>query len=201
MSPGQKGYQTGSLPPYYITTTLTTSYYAEAPKYYSTKASEYDAITCASPSYFTDAPNYYSASCYTTKTTEYYMTTYAALPYYTEAPATTPRLQLLHRGSSYYTEAPATTPRLQLISRPKRVTAQRPPERPITTLPRSTQAQLRRSSFTQSRLTTYKLLLPATLNRNATLILQFTTPQPGFVFRFVGYILIVGSHRYLIVDV
>ncbi len=94
-------------------------------------------ITYASPSYYTDAPNYYSASSYTTKTAEYYTTTYAALSYYTEAPqvlhrgspSTTPRLQLLHRGSSYYTEAPATTPRLQLLSRPKR--ANTTPKRPV----------------------------------------------------------------------
>jgi hypothetical protein len=81
-------------------------YYADAPKYYTTKASEYATITYASPSYYTDAPNYYFASSYTTNTAEYYTTTYAALSDYTEAP------QLLHRGSSYYTEAPATQPRL-----------------------------------------------------------------------------------------
>jgi hypothetical protein len=95
MSPGYGGYQTATPPPNYTTTTLTTSYYTEAPKYYTTKAPEYDAITYASPSYYTDAPNYYSASSYTTKAAEYYTTTYAA-------PATTPRLQLLHRGSSLF---------------------------------------------------------------------------------------------------
>jgi hypothetical protein len=107
MSPGYGGYQTAT-PPNYTTTTLTTSYYTEAPKYYTTKPPEYDTITYASPSYNTDAPNYYSASSYTTKAAE--RTTYAALFYYTETPK-------YYCVPSYHTEAPATTSRPQLPHR------------------------------------------------------------------------------------
>jgi hypothetical protein len=46
------------------------------------------------------------------------------------------------------------------------------------TLPQATQLQLRRPSITQPRLTTHRLLLRTTLNRNTTPRLQFTTPQP-----------------------
>jgi hypothetical protein len=50
MSLGYSGYQTAMPLPYY-TTTLTTVFYTEALKYYTTKPSEYDTITYASPSY------------------------------------------------------------------------------------------------------------------------------------------------------
>jgi hypothetical protein len=90
--------------------------------------------------------------------------------YHTETPATTPRLQLPHRGPSYHTEAPAnfSTQTVEYYTEvPKYYSAT------IYTAP-----QLRRSSITHPRLTTQKLLLPTTLNRNPTLMLQFTTPKP-----------------------
>jgi hypothetical protein len=82
---------------------------------------------------------------------------------------------LLHQGLST-TLFPATTPRLQLITPPKR--SNTTPKCQTTSLPRSIQPQLRRPNITQSRLTTQKLLLRTKLNRNTTLMLQFTTPQP-----------------------
>jgi hypothetical protein len=148
MSPGYGGYQTATPPPYYPKATYaTTSYCTGVYKYYTTKAPEFYTTTYSAPSYYT-------------KATEQ---DYACCPI------------LLHRGSQVLlcsqllivptflntTPFPAATPRFPLIT---------PPKRPSTSLPQSTQPQLRRPSITLSRLATQKLLFRATLNRNTTLM-------------------------------
>jgi hypothetical protein len=50
-------------------------------------------------------------------------------------------------------------------------------KRQSTTLPQSTQPQLRWPSITQSRLATPKLIFRAASNRDTTLMLQSTTPR------------------------
>jgi hypothetical protein len=90
---------------------------------------------------------------------------------------TTPRLPSITLFSATYCtyfpkyySVPGATPRLPLIT---------PPKRQSTSLPWSTQPQLRRPSITQFRLTAQKLPFRATLNRkNTTLMLQSTTPRP-----------------------
>jgi hypothetical protein len=101
MSLGYGGYQS--------TTYDAPAYFSEAPKYYTTKASENYTTTYAAPAYYTEASKYYSAPSYyteaptyytttaaeyyteptkyyTTKVPEYYTTTYAAPTYFTDAP-------------------------------------------------------------------------------------------------------------------
>jgi hypothetical protein len=73
-------------------------------------------------------------------------------------PASTPRLPLI------------TPPSLPLIT-PPRLPLITPPRLPLITPPK-------RQSTTLPRRTTQKLLFRATLNRNTTLMLQFTTPRP-----------------------
>jgi hypothetical protein len=133
MSPGYGGYQTATPPPYYPKATYaTTSYCTEISKYYTTKTPEFYTTTYAAPSHSTDALKYYSApSYYTTKATEH---DYACCPI------------LLHRGLSitlfsatYCTDFPIFC--CQLLHRGSR--------RSSTTLPRSTQPQLRRPRMTQ----------------------------------------------------
>jgi hypothetical protein len=161
--------------PYYTkATNATTSYCTEVYKYNTTKAPE--STTHAAPIHYSDALKYYSApSYYTTKGTEQDC---ACCPI------------LLHQGSqvllcSQLLIAPiflnttlfsSATPRLMLITPPNR--SNTTPKRQSTSLPRSTQPQLRRPRMTQSRLTTQKLPFRATLNRNTTLMLQSTTPRP-----------------------
>ncbi len=126
----------------------TTSPCTEVYKYYTTKAPEFYTTTYADPSHYTDALKYYSAlSYYTTKATEQ---DYACCPI------------LLHRCSQVLfcsqlliapiflnsTLFPAAKPRLPLITPPK--WSNTTPKRQSTSLPRSTQPQLRRPSFTQS---------------------------------------------------
>jgi hypothetical protein len=90
---------------------------------------------------------------------------------------TTPRLPSITLSSATYCtyfpkyySVPGATPRLPLIT---------PPKRQSTSLPWSTQPQLRRLSIKQSRVATQKLPFRATLNRkNTTLMLQSTTPRP-----------------------
>ncbi|EFX88274.1 LOW QUALITY PROTEIN: hypothetical protein DAPPUDRAFT_234799 [Daphnia pulex] len=75
MSPGYGGYQSTTPPSYYATTTYdTTSYYTEAPKYYTTKEPDYYTTTNAAPAYYTEAPKYYSAPSYYTEVPAYYTT-------------------------------------------------------------------------------------------------------------------------------
>ncbi|EFX88260.1 LOW QUALITY PROTEIN: hypothetical protein DAPPUDRAFT_234827 [Daphnia pulex] len=77
------GYQITTPPSYYATTTYdTTSYYTEAPKYYTTKEPEYYTTTNAAPAYYTEAPKYYSAPSYYTEVPAYYTT--KTVEYYTE---------------------------------------------------------------------------------------------------------------------
>jgi hypothetical protein len=83
MSPGYGGYQSTTPPSYYATTTYdTTSYYTEAPKYYTTKEPECYTTTNAAPAYYTEAPKYYSAPSYYTEVPAYYTT--KTVEYYTE---------------------------------------------------------------------------------------------------------------------
>ncbi|EFX71533.1 hypothetical protein DAPPUDRAFT_327140 [Daphnia pulex] len=58
ISSGYGGCQTATPPPYYKTksTYATSTYYTEAPKYYTTELSD--------PAYYTDALKYYSAPSY-----------------------------------------------------------------------------------------------------------------------------------------
>jgi hypothetical protein len=63
MSSWYGGYQTATPPPYYSKATYaTTSYYAEALEYYTTKALKYCTTTYAAPSYYTDASAYKESS-------------------------------------------------------------------------------------------------------------------------------------------
>jgi hypothetical protein len=166
MSPGYGGYQSTTPSPCYPTTTFApTGYYTEGHNYYTTKAPEYYTATNAAP--LAKSPKILSTT--------------PRLPSITQFLATTPRLQLITPPKRLNTtpSSPRTSPpRLQSIT-PQLVLPRGATPKPRSiTLPQATQIQLRRPSKTQPRLTTQRLLLRTTLNRNTTPRLQFTTPQP-----------------------
>jgi hypothetical protein len=160
------GNQTATPPPTYATTSSCTEVF----KYYTTKTPEfYTQLTL--PRATTLKPWSITLPWVTTPSRRWSATWLRMLPI------------LLHRGSqvllcSQLLIAPiflsttlfsAATPRLPLIT---------PPKRQSTSLPWSTQPQLRRTSITQSRVATQKQPFRATLNRNTTLMVQSTTPRP-----------------------
>jgi hypothetical protein len=112
------------------------------------------------------------------------MTTHAAPSYYTDAKYYSTLSYLLHIFSYVTTTRcpyasttlfPGVTPRLPLITPPKRsnTTPKWYYSGPIyTTITEAAKC------YAVQTYTTQKLLFRATLNRNTTLMLQFTTPRP-----------------------
>ncbi len=154
--------------------------------YYITKAPEYYTAANAAPSYIiklttprlpsTTPPSHRSPS--TPKYTYVALACTPRLPSITRFLATTPRLQLITPPKRLNTapSRPSTTPiRLQSITPQLVLPRPTTPKPRSITLPQATQLQLRPQSITQPRLTTQRLLLCTTLNRNTTPRLHYYT--------------------------